>query len=361
MTIWIIRVLMALTAFGQLRLATAAETNEPSLQDPVLGTSIVAGTMLDGRLWLLGETGGLVAFDLNAPARDVIFEHGVAALRKNGDELWILRSRNPIPEDQVVEELVLSIWHQGRFADLPPIEPPEGPIGLSSFHDRPVVVLRRSIQIPVGDRAGWRSVRLQQAIRGALYHSTLSATFADHLYVGTNLGEWGGGMQQVNLANGRVVEIEARRSNDLCDGILVSECHPVTEIIADPQNPDCILATVGFMHMLQSGGILRVCGTNMEVVFEKKIPFRIDTTRTIETTEAFFGLAAAKAGGYWALGSRTLRHFQGGQVIERPLPRLEPLLGIPLTRGLPGVIVLATTFNWSMSVSGYTPLLVPLE
>lgn len=360
MTTWIIRVLIVLTAFGQLRLAAAAETNEPSLQDPVLGTNIVAGTMLDGRLWLLGATGGLVALDLNAPARDVIFEHGVAALRKHGDELWILRSRKPIPEDQVVEELILSIWRQGRFVDQPPLERPEGPIGLSFFHDRPVVVLRRSIQI-FDYSAGWQLVRLQQQIRGGIYHSALSATVADHLYVGTNAGEWGGGMQQVNLVNGRVVQIESRRSNDLCDGILVSECDPVTDIIADPQNPDCVLATVGLMHMIQSGRILRVCGSKVEVVFEKKIPFRIDITRTIETTEAFFGLAAAKAGGYWAVGLRTLLYFQGGQVIERPLPRLEPILGVPLTRDLPGVIVLATTLNWGMSVSGYTPLLVPLE
>jgi hypothetical protein len=80
-------------------------------------------------------------------------------------------------------------------------------------------------------------------------------------------------------------------------------------------------------------------------------------------TEAFYGLAASAEGRFWAITDRALYRFDaaGTKEKEYPLPKLESVSGIHLSRALPGVIVLQTDLNWAVSTSGYTPLVVPLE
>ncbi len=82
-----------------------------------------------------------------------------------------------------------------------------------------------------------------------------------------------------------------------------------------------------------------------------------------EMTEAFFGLVPAVDGGFWAITSEALYHFgaDGTKKHEYALPELKPVSGTYLSRELPGVIVVRTDANWAVSVSGYTPLLIPLE
>jgi hypothetical protein len=67
--------------------------------------------------------------------------------------------------------------------------------------------------------------------------------------------------------------------------------------------------------------------------------------------------------GFWAISSGAFYRFgvDGAKKDEYRLPKLTPVSGIYLSRELPGVIVLRTDANWAVSVSGYTPLVIPLE
>jgi hypothetical protein len=181
--------------------------------------------------------------------------------------------------------------------------------------------------------------------------------------VGFNTGEWGGGLQRVDLRTGVVSNVERRDTKELCAGPLNSACDPVTGVLPDPQNKDCILAAVGLVHMLEHGRILRVCGQEVSLVFEKS--YKVDGFKgdKWEMTEAFFGLVPAADGGFWGITSEALYHFGGDGTTkqEYALPELKPVSGIYLSRELPGVVVVRTDANWAVSVSGYTPLLIPLE
>jgi hypothetical protein len=166
----------------------------------------------------------------------------------------------------------------------------------------------------------------------------------------------------VDLHSGTVTDIERRDTKELCAGPLNSDCDPVTAVIPDPQNKDCVLAAVGLVHMMSHGNILRVCGASVSLVFEKVD--MVDDFRggKMAETEAFFGLVPAEDGRFWGITSGALYRFapDGTNKEEHALPKLERVSGFSMSRELPGVIVLRTDANWAVSVSGYTPLIIPL-
>jgi hypothetical protein len=142
--------------------------------------------------------------------------------------------------------------------------------------------------------------------------------------------------------------------------VLDADLDPVNGIVADPGNPNCIIAAVGLIHFMSSGRVLRVCGDKVEVVFENLIPQEVNGNKFNES-EAFFGLVPAK-GGYWAVSDSCVYRFHASGMPDRfDFPKLESWHGFELSRAIPGTIVLSTDMNWQFSVSGYTPLIVALE
>jgi len=261
-------------------------------------------------------------------------------------------------------DVVLSVWREDRFEDLARFSSSEKdePLALVNSVSDSVVLSVQSIRIFSADKHTWRQIKLKGKLRGGFQETADSPPSGDSVYVGFNTGEWGGGLQRVDLRTGVISDVERRDTKELCAGPLNSACDPVTGVIPDPQNKDCILAAVGLVHMLSHGRILRVCGKDVSLVFEKS--FKVDGFKgEWEMTEAFFGLVPAVDGGFWAITSEALYHFgaDGSKKQEYALPELKPVSGIYLSRELPGVIVVRTDANWAVSVSGYTPLLIPLE
>jgi len=108
--------------------------------------------------------------------------------------------------------------------------------------------------------------------------------------------------------------------------------------------------------------ILRVCGKDVSLVFEKTYTVDGFKDDKREMTEAFFGLVPASDGGFWAITSGALYHFgaDGTKKEEYALPKLKPVSAFILVANY-GVIVVRTDANWAVSVSGYTPVLIPLD
>jgi hypothetical protein len=341
------------------------DTQEPK-GDSVLGERITRGIVFEGKLWLLGimrshkdSTGGLVSLSLADDSRQVHFQQGVLDIEKIGHDLWVIRRPSSSPR-----ELVLSAWRKDKFDDLARFSSSEKdePIALVNSASGPAVLSVHAIRILSAGAHEWHQIKLKGKLRGGIQKTAASPLAGDSVYVGFNTGEWGGGLQRVELQTGVVTNIERRDTKELCAGPLNSDCDPVTGVIPDPQNKDCILASVGLVHMVSNGRILRVCGNSVMTLFEK--PDTVDGPNgdKMKLTEAFFGLVPAADGGFWAISSGALYRFgaDGIKKDEYALPKLRPVSGIYLSYDLPGVIVLRTDANWAVSVSGYTPLVIPL-
>lgn len=83
----------------------------------------------------------------------------------------------------------------------------------------------------------------------------------------------------------------------------------------------------------------------------------------MEQTEAILGLGAAPDG-LSAVSWRALYFLREGRPAnEYALSdlKLEKFGGIRINREIPGVVLELTDVNWSVSTSGYTPLIAPLH
>lgn len=351
---------------GPLLGVSAPAPQRPSGGDPVLGQRIAKAIAFDGRLWLRGTmrnrsdaSGGLVSFGLTDNSRTVHFESGVVDIAKSDHDLWVLRQRD---EDG---RFVVADWRGDRFQDLETFErsPHDFPLALMSSAGLPTVLSEQTVRYLARDKT-WHVVPLKGNLRSAVAVSASSPQEGEDIYVGLDVGEWGGGLQRVDLKTGAVTDVERRDTKDLCAGPLNRACDPVTGVIPDPQNKACVLASVGLVHLFKSNGrILRVCGTNVALVSEIPTPNAKGIGSKFRQTEAFYGLAPSAEGRFWAISYRALYRFDasGKKEKEYTLPKLESVSGIYLSRALPDVIVLQTDLNWSVSTSGYTPLVVPLE
>ncbi len=294
---------------------------------------------------------------LSDESRKVHFERGVIDLQKSANELWVLRFLSP-----KTREYAVSAWRKGAFEDLARFEASikDDPVALLSSRDASIVLSQRSIRILSAGHDRWRVVELKGELRSGVQVSVATAANGGSIYVGMNMGEWGGGLQRADLETGVVTSVERRDTSRPCAGPLNRECDPVTGVIPDPANQDCVLAAVGLVHLGSSKGrILKVCGKTVTVVWEKSAAGGMGGREGM--TEAVYGLVPSADGGYWAITWRALYRFRAGETREYALPELRRASGVHLSHELPGVIVLRTDVNWAVSTSGYSPLVVPLE
>ena len=185
------------------------------------------------------------------------------------------------------------------------------------------------------------------------------------LYVGLNMGEFGGGLLRIDVSSGRVEALDRRDGSGLCDGPLNSDCDAVTALLPDLAHPPCLFAAIGVAHLEDTGRVLRVCGNRLEAVFERPIlPVGERIRRALSPrarsfppqTEPVFGLAPAP-GGFWAITPRALYHWRDGSVDRLPVPTLDDRHGIAAATPVPGLVVVSTAANMAYSLSGSTPLL----
>ena len=359
--------LLLLLSVSTLNAEPQAPDKEAPQGDPVLRERIAGGVVFDGKLWLRGAilsrkdfSGGLVSLSLADESRQVQFERGVLEIQRAGHDLWVLRQPS-----LGVREFALSVYRNGRFQDLATFSASEKdePIALLNAAGSPTVLCVQTIRKLAPDNHTWQRVKLRGKLRGGFQQTLASPLSGSTVYMGFNTGEWGGGLQRVDLRSGTVTDVERRDTKELCAGPLNSDCDPVTGVIPDPRNKDCVLAAVGLVHMMSHGSILRVCGTSVSLLFEKVE--MVDDFRggKMPESKAFFGLASAADGGFWGITSEALYRFgpDGTSKEEHALPDLKRVSGFFLSRELPGVIVVRTDANWAVSVSGYTPLVIPLE
>lgn len=328
--------------------AAAAGQEESARGDPVLGERLIEGVATATRLWVRGNEGVVVSFDRENGTRRTLATTGVVDLLRDGGRTVALRKLGP--GTYTVEDI------ETGEALAPELESEAAPLALI-HSDGAWLVLTREALVQNRDGA-WMSRPLSERL-DQFGVPSIAASGAGVLYVGFNQGEWGGGLRSISTASSVVREVR-RVDEDPCDGPLAHECDPVTGIIQDLSRPDCMLVSVGLMHMIAHGRILRVCGENVEVLFDEAVPPPADrNVMVLPHTWPFFGLAST-VDGWIAVSAGKLFRSARGEVGQADLPTLEPWHGLEASFDDPAVVILKTDVNWGMSVSGYTPLLVPV-
>jgi len=306
----------------------------------------------EGRLWLLtseGELSSLADGDdrprfarLDAPVLNICSSGGglkaVTGLR-GGASTWTLRSHTG------------EGWQSNARIDAED----EELLGMACDGER-VTLLSTSRIREVHDR-DVRSLRLSESLRGYPAITTMLAS-GDAVYVGLNIGEWGGGLRRIERSTGRVTNIERAENADPCGTPLDSDCDPVNGLIVSPRNPDCVIAAVGLVHFLPSGRIVEICGDAVELVFSRE--YRPEQAGAGPYGEiAFFGVAPSGDGIVAAGIDGIYRLTSSGQFVRREAPHWRQYGSVNVSYDNPDIILVMTGINQRASISGNTPILVP--
>jgi hypothetical protein len=332
--------------------AAAVQPRRPGQEN-----SLTRAIFVGGRLWVLSDAGELssivegsdarVSAPLPEPAVDICARDGrIEAItcaqpecktwtfRRESDDKWSTVMSIGTKTDQLVA------------------------VDCSSTTTT-VLTSRRIIE---STAAGQKSIKLSEEIERMGVTSALVTP--DHVFVGLNRGEWGGGLRRIERRTGKLNVIESNVSGELCGGPLNTACDPVNGIAVIPWKPSCVAAAVGLVHFSPHGRIVEVCGDQVRRTYFK--PFSRSANPAVKQksgepfeTVAFFGLARV-GGELWASGLDGLYQFKSERAVSIvPLPKFKSIGNIGVSFDLPGAILVLTSVNRRLSISGNVPLLVP--
>jgi hypothetical protein len=150
---------------------------------------------------------------------------------------------------------------------------------------------------------------------------------------------------RISTETGVAETIESRGDGGLCAGALDADCDPVTAVVLDVNDSDCVLAAVGLVHMgMHFGGVARACARDVQAV-----QWAFDPDGSRQT--ALSGLARTKDG-FWATSPEGVFHVRNAQVETFAHGTPATWCGARVWRPAPGVFEVDTTVNQRVSVSG---------
>lgn len=308
---------------------------------------------VNDRLWILHDDGLLVSLKTDQPTSEAIGTQGkvlhicrsgsrLIAIVASGDGRWRVSRRTPRGWDVL--------------ASVAPKNDRAAVLGCSPDARTITVVTNRRLIELGGGRL--QTVSLSQTLEPSLALGTVSVN-GDSVWIGFNIGEWGGGLKRISRRHGTVETIEKKNRPALCAGPLNSSCDPVTGIVQSPSNSKCIIASIGLLHMSSHGRIIEVCGSKVRQLYSKSLetnlPATADTDDHFNTT-AFFGVARS-AGTVWAVGNDGVYRFEGAEPTFTKLPAFEERAGYRISFAIPGLILLTTDINQRRSLSGAVPIM----
>lgn len=312
-------------------------------RDDDLGEAIVEGVASHDHIWLLGSSGAVVRFDRQTGERQVVATGARDMLRDDG-RLWVLTRLegaanyevHDLRSDQNPEP-------NGPRIYLDPSEVGGGnPVGIVAWpgQTRPAILTQGALFVPVTE--GWEQRRLAASLS---QRGHIAMTDGDMIYVGYNLGEWGGGLRRIDPADGAIAFVRDQ-SDRPCRGVLNPECSPIVGVFHDRDNTDCVLVGTGISHLGSSrGDVYRVCGSKISGVFTTPTPARRDQWSLGPQPWPLHNFIEAPGG--W-IGISRGRYFRSkdGSVAEHPLPIFSPWSGIRISEEQDGVLFIVSACCW---------------
>jgi hypothetical protein len=335
--------LLALTLLGA---APAREAEESQ-------ANLIRGAFADGRLWLLTDSGSLFSIAEDSPRRidEALPEPPLDLCRRDG-ELLVLTGRRAQGREWVLRRRVAGQWQVAGRAR----RQRDGFTAMDCNAGRvTLLTTRRIIEMRPG---GPSSTELAGEAPVALVNTALFGT-RDHLYVGINSGEWGGGLRRIDRVSGAVVTIERNVEAGACGRPLDTGCDPVHAIVSEPWRPGCVAIAIGLVHFFSNGRLVEICGDRVEELYAKPIQSGFEREgQAPSATVAFFGLIrsgdslrAVGIDGVYRIGAAGAADFA-------PFPHFRRVGGVDLSFDLPGIVLVVTQVNRRASVSGGAPMIV---
>lgn len=315
---------------------------------------IVRAVFALDRLWLLHLDGSLVSLDPDGAKPETVAStgklvdicrsaNGLTAVMDDGRGVWTLQRYSP------------DRWVVGT--KLPTDGDTLVAVDCVGGGDITLVTNRRLLEVQGGTM---HALTLKQELQPPLVNGAALAT-QDAVWVGFNIGEWGGGLRRIDRSDGQVATIERNQSGELCGGPLNTSCDPVNGVAVSPWKPSCVVAAVGLVHMMAHGRIVEVCGREVRRLYYKPLdpqpPRGTLDDGEPSSTVAFFGLAHGDHE-LWAIGVDGLYRFTGPQSPEfRPLPKFQNKGGYSVSFDVPGIALVMTGVNQRASMSGAVPII----
>lgn len=341
----------------------AAPATAQDWRDVELGHGIREGVATREHIWLLGSTGKVVRFVRRTGEREAVAEN-VRDIAADNGRLWAL-----VQADDTASYSLRDLRGPEQPSGqqparthrlyLHPSETSEGEaIGLLVWpgSDRPAVLARRALVTPTAD--GWKRWRLAATLSPGAQIATPDGR---SVYVGYNLGEWGGGLRRIEVSSGAVAFV-TEAGDDLCGGQINPACDPVVGVFADRDRPDCVVVGAGISHMgLSRGDVYRVCGDAITSLFSTPIPLERDNWMMGPQPWPLHGLFGTADG--WIGVSRD-RYFRsrGDIVEEHPMPVFNDWAGVRISDEQDGVLFLVSACCWGSSANPtlYSTLAMPI-
>lgn len=325
-------------AYGSPEFVADPEPRSCPLQKDILGDAVQLAVG-HGELWLRGRRGQLIAVRPGAKQTVLAPFKASALLRSSHGEIWAAAERGT---DAVIWRREKGGWKERfakprRGAAICGIVEGEGPgLVTSRLLAMPSVTVAFSETLPLG------RVSSSFALTGRA------------LWVGSNAGEWAGGLVRISLPGGQVLRL---RGPSLDPGL-----DPTTAIIRDGSS--CVVAAIGLIHFFEHGRVIRGCEDGrIELVADWQTP----SDPTAKPTDppyrhrpihhAVLSLLHTEHG-LFAATLHGLRRVDRPEDAPIAWGDFEQICGLRVARPTAGVLAVLTEANRAASVSGYTPLLV---
>ncbi|RIX31943.1 hypothetical protein [Sphingomonas edaphi] len=328
--------------------ASSDDTEESEMQP------IKSAVYVNDRLWLLHDDGSLVSLGPSDAKPEKVTAPGklIEICKLGGSLVAVASGANA----WTVEQQQSAGWVVR--AKLPTEGDSIAAIGCDGSANVVTVVTNKRVLDVAGDTV--RTLKLKQELKPPFANGIALAT-SDAVWLGFNVGEWGGGLKRIARSGGQVQAVARNRSGELCGGPLNTECDPVTGIVSAPWDRSCVVASIGLVHMMSHGRLVEVCGNDVRRLYFKALDPQPPNNRLDDgepaSTVAFFGLQGAPSS-LWAVGLDGLYRFDGKQSPTfQPLPKFENKGGYWVSFDVPGVALVMTDVNQRLSMSGSVPIM----
>lgn len=229
--------------------------------DPDLGLFIREGAADEHHLWLLGQTGSVLQIDRRTGERTVVARDVTDILAEQGRVWALVAYQRPewavrFPRDMAgLQDL------RRPDAELVTIYSVGEPVALLAMGlDRPGVLTGEAVLTPGEGR--WSRTFLSAAIPG---FATAAHDGDGSVYVGYDLGEWGGGLRRIELSTGTIQFVSATAAGQRLQSA------SIIAVARDPGRPGCIIVVEGLQHLgLRRGSVSRLCGDHVEEVIVRE-------------------------------------------------------------------------------------------
>lgn len=336
---------MAWEKFAPSAYEASIEPVRPGQED-----SVKRAVFADGRLWLLSDAGEVwtVREGVHEARREALPEPVFDMCLQAGRPL-VVSGRREAATTWTTRAWTGSAWR----AEASLASQGDGLVGVQCDAKGLLIVSSRRIL----ELRGARSKALKLSPRlAAVGVSSILAT-PDEVFVGLNVGEWGGGLRRVDRRTGQVTIIERRDTGEICDGPLNTDCDPVNGLAPEPWKPGCVAVAIGLIHMNGSGRIVEVCDGQVRRLYET--PCVREPPAEPGCSEPYFGLVQM-GDALWAVGAGAILVLDRTSAAKQtPLPPFTRYGPFSVNFESPHAVLVLTTINQRRAMSAAVPLIVP--